>query len=121
MTTLPLRRSNRTALILLCATGILFAMTMFVLPALNQHSLERHGSYAVETWQQVCQQGPEATFRRDNRLIHCIKLEDGHYGAVVVEADCQGIECLITAFKSRYQELSDIAKYLIRTGAVPVK
>jgi hypothetical protein len=115
---LPLRRSNHTALILLLCV---IALTLFMLPTLNQHSLDRHGNYAVETWQQVCQQGPEATFQRDNRLIHCVRLEDGHYGAVVTEQDCQGLQCVVTAFKSKYRELADIAKYLVRTVATEVK
>jgi hypothetical protein len=115
---LPLRRSNHTALfLLLCA----ITLSLFVLPTLNQHSLDRHGNYAVETWQQVCRQGPEATFQRDNRLIHCVRLEDGHYGAVVTEQDCAGLDCIVTAFKSKYHELADMARYLIRTGAVQVK
>jgi uncharacterized membrane protein YqiK len=121
MTTLPIRRNNHTITIL-CAIGIIFATALFVLPALNEHALINHGSYAVETWNQVCKQGPEATFQRDNRLIHCVKLDDGHYGAVVVESGCDGaISCLITAFRSRYQTIEDMAHYMLRTGATLVK
>jgi hypothetical protein len=119
MTTMTLKRSNHTGLLLVIC--VLVVVITFTLPALNQHAIDRRGaSVAQQIYNNICDKGPEATFKNGPRTIYCATRENGKYDTAVTEK-CNGVDCLVTVMHTKYTEIVDLARYLLRTGAVQVK